>query len=134
MNAPIAWWWPVLAAAAAAVAWLAGANYAIAVPAATVAVAAAALTLLGPLSRRREERLRTPYLAPIHAGSVREAFLGGTAGWEDIVLQLDLLDRKVARPNLPIRTGPEIKAIVRQPPAALRAYAARRLDELEARS
>jgi hypothetical protein len=134
VNAPIAWWWPVLAAVATAVAVLAGADYALAVPAATVAVAAAALSLLGPLVRRREERVRTPYLAPIHAGSVREAFTGGTAGWEDIVLQLDLLERKVARPNLPIRTGPEIKAIVRQPPETLRRYVARRLDELESRS
>lgn len=134
MKSPIGWWWPAIAGIATLVAVVGGAHYSVAVPAATVAVVAAALTFIDPLNRRRTDAPRRAYHPAVHLGSVREAFVGGEPGWEDIVLTLDLLERKLSNPNLPARTGPEVAAIVRQSPERFRAYLARRLDELEGRS
>ncbi|HTT16904.1 MAG TPA: hypothetical protein VMH49_06065 [Thermoplasmata archaeon] len=134
MKAPIGWWWPLVAGVALVVTFVAGPRYSVAVPAATVAVIAAALAFIEPLRQRRTERARRVYAPPVHVGSVREAFAGGEPGREDIVLTLDLLERRIDRPDLPARTGPEITALVRQPPEAFRRYLAARLDDLERRS
>jgi hypothetical protein len=131
LNAPIGWWWPVLAGVATVTALLVGSNYAVAVPAATVAVVAAALALVGPLRLRRVEKRPPTYLPAVHVGSVRAALNGGEPGREDLVLTLDLLERRISRPDLPAKSAAEITALVRQPAAEFREYVNRRLDELE---
>jgi hypothetical protein len=131
VRSPIGWWWPALAGIAIVVAALAGANYALAVPAATVAVVAGSLTVIDALGRHRGP-LDGPILArPLRPGGVRGAFRGGEVGREDIVLTLDLLERKLARPDLPSRTGPELAEICRRPPEQFRRYLAERLAGLE---
>lgn len=134
MSRSIHWWWPTLAGVATAASLVVGPDYALAVPAATVAVVAATLTLIEPLRRRHQARMASSYSPPLHVGSIREAFGGGEPGREDVLLTLDLLERKIIRPDLPARTGHEVAAIVRQPAAEFREYVHRRLDELEARS
>ncbi len=134
MKAPIGWWWPLLAGVALLVTFAAGDQYSIAVPAATVAVVAAALSFVEPLLQRRTDRARRAFAPPVHLGSVREAFTGGEPGREDIVLTVDLLERRIVRPDLPARTGPEIAALVTPPPEEFRRYLAGRLDDLEGRS
>lgn len=131
MNAPFGWWWPFVAVVAVIVAFAAGPAYSLAVPAATVAVVAAALTIVEVIVRQRpgiESGLGHRSPTPI---GIRGAFSGGEPGREDIVLTLDLLERKIARPDLPARPAPEVTRIVRQPPAEFRRYVSRRLDELE---
>ncbi|HYA10491.1 MAG TPA: hypothetical protein VEH10_02315 [Thermoplasmata archaeon] len=132
MNAPIGWWWPLVAVLATALAFAAGPTYELAVPAATVAVIAAALTIVEVIVRQRAQ-VGTDAERPLPApGGVRGAFTGGEPGREDIVLTIDLLERKISRPDLPARTGAQIASIVRRPPAEFRRYLAERLDALEA--
>ncbi len=134
MRSPIGWWWPVLAGIAVLVAVLAGPNYTLAVPAATAAVILSALGVIDALGRHRGE-LEGPILSrPVPPGGVRGAFRGGEPGREDIVLTLDLLERQLARPDLPSRTAAELAAICRQSPEQFHRYLAKRLNELEARS
>ncbi len=103
-------------------------------PLATLAVLTAALAMVGPLRLRYAERRPAAHFPAVNVGSVREAFVGGEPGREDVVLKLDLLERKISRPDLPARKPWEIAEIVRQPPAAFREYVRGRVDELEARS
>jgi len=131
VSAPIGWWWPFVAVIATGIAFLAGPAYSIAVPAATVAVIAAALTIVEVIVRQRGPgRIGTGRVVVSPEG-VRGAFRGGEPGREDIVLTLDLLERRILHPDLPARTGREITGIVRRPPAEFRRYVARRLEELE---
>ena len=131
MSAPISWWWPTVAGIATLIAFLAGPTYSIAVPAATAAVIAAALTLVDAVGRRREEVARRRRPVPTGPGGIRGAFTGGEPGREDIVLALDLLERKFSRPDLPARTGAELRELANQPEEGFREYVAERLDTLE---
>ena len=134
MNSPVGWWWPLLAGIATAVALLAGPAHWLVVPAATVAVVGAALTILEALARQRGGA-RTPVTpTPAHPGGLREAFTGGEPGREDIVLACDLLERKLSRPDLRARTAVELAVLATLPPEEFRRYLARRLDELEGAS
>lgn len=130
MNAPFGWWWPVLAGVAAVVAWVAGATTLGAVGA-TVAVLAAALALVDAVARRRERAVAVREPPAVAPGGLREAFVGGEPGREDIVLALDLLERKFTHPNLPARSVTELAALAFQPQAQFREYVAARLEELE---
>ena len=131
MNAPIGWWWPAVAIIATGVAFAAGPVYSLAVPAATVAVVAAALTIVEVIVRQRGEAGGGEYRAPRVVGGVRGAFIGGIPGREDLVLTLDLLERRILRPDLPAKTPREVAEIARRSPAEFRRYVAQRLDDLE---
>ena len=131
MRAPIGWWWPLLAVLATAVAFAVGPQYSIAVPAATVAVIAAALTIVEAIVRQRAFSMPMVGPRPIGPVGTRGAFVGGEAGRADIVQSLDLLDRKMTHPGLPMRSRAEVEQIVSGSPAEFRAYVAKRLDELE---
>jgi len=131
VSGSIGWWWPALAGIATIVAFAVGPTYSVAVPAATVAVVAASLTIVEVIVRQRSEAEAGPARAPIVPGGVRGALAGGEPGREDVVLTLDLLERKISRPDLPARTGPQVTAIVRRPAPEYRRYVAQRLDELE---
>lgn len=131
MNAPFGWRWPLVAGIAIIVAVAAGASSAFAEAAATVAVVAAVLTLVEVVARRREREVVERAPKAVRPGGSREAFTGGEPGREDIVLALDLLERKFSTPGLRTRTASELASIVRRPPAEFRRYVERRLDELE---
>ena len=134
MSSPVGWWWPLLAGIATAVALLAGPAHELVVPAATVAVLGAAMTVLEALARQRGGARAPAAPTPTHPGGLREAFTGGQPGREDIVLACDLLERKLSRPDLRARSAFEIAALVTLPPEEFRRYIARRLDELEGAS
>lgn len=131
MTASIGWWWPAAAGVAAVVAFLAGPAYLLAVPAATVAVLAAAMTLVEAVWRRREWPERGAYVPRASFGGIREAFNGGPSGRADVVHALDLLERKLSRPDLPTRTEAEVRQLIDHPADDFRRYVADRLDELE---
>lgn len=134
MRSPIGWWWPAVAAVAIVVAAIAGPDYAVAVPAATIAVIAAALTVVDALGRHRGE-LAGPILArALPPGGIRGAFRGGETGREDIVLTLDLLERRLSRPDLPSRSAAQLAEICRRSPEQFRRYLAERLAALEGSS
>lgn len=131
MNAPIGWWWPAVAGVATVIALIATFDRPVAVVAATIAVVAAALTVVEVIARNREAREAEPEAQPVRVGGPREAFAGGAPGREDIVLTLDLLERKLGRPDLRARTPRELAELVQLPPEGFRQYVAGRLDELE---
>jgi hypothetical protein len=131
VTAPLGWWWPLLTGVAIVVALLASAVPTVATVAATLAVVGGALTVVDAVARRRE-RAAVPILAPRSGpGGAREAFRGGETGREDIMLALDLLERKVVTPTLRARTAPELSAVAGRTPEEFRRYVAQRLDELE---
>jgi len=134
VKAPIGWGWPILAAIAGTIALAVGSYRAVAIPAATVAVIAASLAVVGVLTRSRVEEDDEAPPVPEHPGGLREAFVGGELGRIDLVLACDLLERKLSRPTLRARTPTEIDTLVRVPPQEFRQYLARRIAELEATS
>jgi len=131
VSPPIGWWWPLLAGVAIAIALVAGPTRPLAGAAATVAVVAAVLAVLEAVLRQRRVERATPEVTPAHPGGIREAFVGGGPGREDIVLACDLLERKLSRPELRARTPLEIETLVHLPPEEFRRYVAQRLDDLE---
>lgn len=131
MKAPIGLLWPTVAGLAALIAFLAGPTYAIAVPAATVAVIAAGLALIAAVASRPDNEWKGTESSPVGPGGIRAAFNEGLPGREDIVMALDLLERKLLRPDLPARTVSEYHELAGRSPDDFRQYVADRLDELE---
>ncbi|HTP55100.1 MAG TPA: hypothetical protein VML53_00325 [Thermoplasmata archaeon] len=131
MKGPFGFIPPAIAVAAAFTAIGAGPNYAIALPMSVIAVTAAAFTAADALARTaRRAPARTPPRGGRTAG-LREWFVRGRIGREQIVLFLDRLDRAGDRPELPIRSSEEIEGLVRLPDAEFRAFVRRRLDAIE---
>lgn len=131
MNLPVAWWWAIPAGLAAAVALTASGSPGVAVAAATAAAGCAGLAVVETIVRHRAVPARSVETAPERPGGMREMFVGGEPGREDLVLACDLLERRIARPSLRARTRPEIEVLVSLPPEQFRRYVAGRLDELE---
>lgn len=134
MRSPIGWWWPAVAGVSIVVAAIAGPDYGLAVPAATIAVIAAALTVIDALGRHRGPIDGPNLRRSLSPGGVRGAFRGGEASREDIVLTIDLLERKLARPDLPTRSSAELAEICRRSPEQFRRYVADRIASLEGAS
>jgi hypothetical protein len=131
VNLPVAWWWAALSGVAVLVALLASASPGVAVGASTVAAGFAGLAVVETIVRHRAARSRRADAGLAHPGGLREMFVGGEPGREDLVLACDLLERQIATPDLRARTQPELEALVRVPPEEFRRYLARRLDDLE---
>lgn len=131
MSLPVAWWWAVLAGLCVGLALAASGSPGVSVGAATAAAGFAGLAVVETIVRHRAARARRSDVTVRHPGGLREMFVGGEPGREDLVLACDLLERQIARPELRARTQPELEALVRMPPEAFRRYIARRLDELE---
>jgi hypothetical protein len=135
MRAPFGWLVPAVAAAATGVAVWAGSNLAVALPSATVAIAAAALLFVEVWLRSPPSGRRVAPSAPRgEPVELREAFRSGRLGREKLVLALDQLERAGPNPNLPGRRSEEIREFGRMSAAEFRAYVRRRLDELEERT
>jgi hypothetical protein len=131
VNLPVAWWWVALAGLAVVVALASASVPGVVVVAATCAAGAAGLGAVETIVRHRSHLRPTAEAAPAHPGGLREAFVGGAPGREDIVAAFDLLERQAVRPDLRVRHPAEVEAIVRLPPDEFRRYVAHRLDELE---
>lgn len=131
MNAPFAWWWPLLAALLTLVAVAASSDYALSVPAAAAAVLVAALAVADTALGFRRARKPPAPAEPTSVSDVRVLFRAGELGREDLVLLLDRLERRAWHPEMPAKTPPEITAILSLRPAEFHRYLTRRLTELE---
>ncbi len=135
MNRPLTAFAGAVAAVATGIAVWAGTNVALALPAATVAVAAAALLFVEsvPSVTRREH----PPVPPRSSGGVdriRTAFRTGRVGRELIVSLLDNYERTGPNPAFAGRRPEEQARLARLPGSEFREYVRGRIDELEARS
>ena len=130
MSSPVGWAWPALAGAATVVALVEHGVPWIALGAGAFAVGAAALGLLRTL---RPPELR-PLPEPVEPGAppgVRELFLAGPLGREDLLLRVDWLER--SRGGAPRRTtGLEEKGrLARMPPEQFRTRLSAKLARIE---
>ncbi len=135
MNHPFSALAGAIAVVATGVAVWAGANFALAVPAATVAVAAAAFHFVeaAPSVARRERPAGAPR-APGEVDRIRTAFRTGRVGRELIVSLLDHYERTGPNPAFAGRRPEEQARLVRLPGPEFHEYLLRRIEELEARS
>jgi hypothetical protein len=125
----------VVAVVSTGIAIWAGDSFALAVPAASVAVLAAALLLADAfLGRPRAARLPEGSSEPREVETVRAAFRSGRLGREAIADLLDRLERAGPNPGLPSRRSEETRRLMRMPYADFRNYVRHRLDDLESRS
>lgn len=133
MNSPVGWWVPGVAVVATILAIAAGRNLAVAIPAASVAVAAAAIVLASAPFGRGPLRASAPP-APVRSepDRLRFAFRSGELGRADLVALLDRLEREGPRPDLPTRSVAELEEIVRLPAREFDGYVLQRVEELEA--
>jgi hypothetical protein len=137
MNVELPERWPLLAGTAVAigVALAAGPNLAIAVPAAGVAVLAAAIYLADAVRDRARAPARAAF-APVASDPdrVATAFRSGRFGRREIVKILDRLERDAPRSTSPVRAAPEIDALADLPPEEFERYVRARVEALEAES
>lgn len=113
----------------------AGPNFSIAVPAATLALASAALLFVEAWAYRTPPfSVRFPSIPPSPTYGLRGAFRSGHMGRETIVETLDRLERAGPNPELPVRGSEENRRIYRMPEREFREYLRERLDRLERRS
>lgn len=131
MNAPFSWLFPALAAVASGVAIGAGRDLSLAVPAAVVAVAAGALTVVEALARRRAPARPPPAVPANPRATVQEAFRGGGYGRELLVDLVDRIERAGPHPELPGRSIEATRALVALSPDEFRRYLRDRVNALE---
>jgi hypothetical protein len=133
MNSPVGWVLPLVAAVATVAAVVAGSNLAVALPAAALAVLAAALLF----ARSWSQRARGPQPAPpdprTDTDRLRLAFRSGRIGREEVVLALNRLERSFLDADVAPPPVDELTRLAELPPDEFRNYVRRQLDRLEAR-
>jgi len=135
MKVPFGWKLPLVAVIATGVALWGGGAIAISIPAAAVAVGAAVLLLV-------EAWGLPPPRPPVSRGSsganprgaIRDSFRLGRVGREQILEELDRLERTGPNPALPGRVSEEFDRIARLTRDEFREYVRARLDDLEVRT
>jgi hypothetical protein len=122
------------AAFAAAVAVAAGPNESLAVPAASVSVAAGALLLVGVVERTRWPS-RPPVAGPTaDPARVRSSFEAGARGRNELIVLLDRLERGEGERYLSYRPPEELARLQALAPEAFRQYLGDRVSDLEGRT
>jgi len=134
VKSPIGWGLPAVAAIAVLVALLAGPVRWLQWLAAVVAVVAATLAIVWELGRRRSVVTGPPPRVLLEPDPIRSAFHHGGGGRVDLVLAVDLLERKLSRPDLRAETPVELHTVAHMTPEEFRRYLDRRLRALEASS
>jgi hypothetical protein len=135
MNRVVAGLLIAIAALATGVGVWAGGNLEFAAPAATTAVLAAGLLLVGVWLDRRPAAPAVPVAAPPRDEFLfRFGFRSGRLGREEVLSTLDRIERTGPNPNLPARSSEEIASVVGLPRADFREYVRRRVQDLEDRS
>jgi hypothetical protein len=133
MNAGTTAFACVVAVVASVLAILAGTDVDEAVPAAAVAVGAAAFLLVGVVEHTRWPRGRPMPTLEADPARVRSSFGSGANGRPALVSLLDALDRTQGNPNLASTHPDEIARLKTLPPQEFRAYLETRVRELEGR-
>jgi hypothetical protein len=135
MNAPFRWTFPIIALFATVAAVLLNNNAAVAIPSATIAVAAGAMTLWDSVRDRSPEPGDGPEETRAVAPVGNEVwFEGGEMGQEAIVLLLDRIDRALLHPTLPNRSTGDLAHLRTLPREQFLGYLESRMAELEAAS
>jgi hypothetical protein len=134
MNSPVGWGLPTLAVVATGIAYWAGPNLVLALPAACLAVAAAGLLFVGAgFDAAERRRTRAPARWRPEVFRLRSAIRSGPLGREELVTTLDRVERSGPSPDLRTRSADEMQALIRVSPAEFRAYLRARIDDLEDR-
>ena len=133
MKLPFGWALPAVAVGATIVALAADSNRSIAVPAGTVAVAAAGLALWLAVRRWGRRELAAANETTV-VESTADWFDEGVMGQEAIVLMLDRIERQLLHPDLPSRSNDEFTRLRMLPAEEFLDYVEQRLGELEAGS
>ena len=124
----------ILVALASAGAIVAGGNVSLEVPAAAVAVGAAALLLVGVLDRV----IWPSAVAGVHARTlptrVRVAFAAGRHGRRELIAYLDSLERSGFGVATPVLSAEELQQLLDGTPEEFRQYLDTRLRDLERRT
>jgi hypothetical protein len=135
MTAPYGWGLVIAAIAATAVAIWAGANLALAIPAAVVAISAATLLIAEVALRAGAGRSTVaPGPASPQPAEVRTALVSGRLGRERLVLLLDTLELRASGVKRGPRPPEEIDRIAKMPAEEFRGYLQARVDGLEGRT
>ncbi len=133
MRSAATWALPLVAAVATALAVLAGGNLALALPAAALAVLAAALLFARGWSKRARRPDPLPARPRTDTDRLRLAFHSGRIGREEVVIALNRLERSFLDPGVPPPAVDELTRVAALPPDQFRAYVRAQLDRLESR-
>jgi len=124
----------VVAVLASAAAIAAGGNLGLALPAATIAVGAAALLLVAVLDRTQWPTFGGPPSEPSSTTRVQSAFQAGRAGRVELLALLDALDRESGTAPRPPLTATEVATFQSADPEQFRRYLDARIGDLERRT
>lgn len=124
----------VVAVLASGWAIVAGTNEAIVVPAATVAVGAAAFLLVSVVASTRWPASRPIAGAPADPARVRSSFEAGVWGRPALIALLDNLDRAAGKPDFSNTTVEELDRLQALSPEQFRRYLVGRVNDLEGRT
>jgi len=120
------------AAAAIGLAVYAGANQGVATAFALVALVAIGLMVIWPAGRAAvDPRSGGLPRVPGAESPFRAALQAGRSGRRDVVAQLDEVERRKARPDLPQTTGPELARLRGLSRSEFRGYVQARLEQIE---
>ncbi len=131
MTSPIGWAWPAVAALAVALAVVAGPDLPAAVAAGGLAIFAASMAcvqVFGWDARVRAESA-TPY--QLTGAGVRELFLMGRRGREELIVKLDLLEMAGTHREPRLRPPEQMQRLLSASREEFSRYLARRLARIE---
>jgi len=124
----------VVALLATGAAVAAGTNAAVAVGAASVAVGASGLLLVGIVARTRWPPGRPLVASPADPARVRSSLEAGTRGRSSLVELLDTLEWRAGNPDRTRTSVEEIARLRELPAEEFREYLSRRVSDLERRT
>jgi len=124
----------LVATLAAALAILAGPDTTFAVPAAAIAVGAAALLLLGVLERTDWSSTGARSLPSAPTTRIRRAFEAGKHGRRELIAMLDSLERSGFGTGPPGHSAEELDHLLTETPGEFRRYLDARVSDLEGRT
>ena len=124
----------VVAAVATGLAVAAGTNASLAIPAATAAVAAGALFLVGVVEQTRWPSGRPLPTVPVDPARVRSSLAAGPRGRPALVYLLDNLERSGGTMNVPVPSDAELRHLAQLSREEFRQYLTDRVNDLEGRT
>lgn len=127
MSERIGWFWPTVCGLAAGFAVLVSGSRVATLVAGAFAVWAGGMAVARALGWKGWDELDLAVQIPEQRVGVRDLFLAGRAGREDLVLRLDALDRHRGPPRSP----QELARILGAPPEVFLRYLAHRVGRIE---
>jgi len=134
MNAATVILLVLIAAAAATAAIVVGSNASLAIPAAAVAVGAAAFLLLGALDRVAWRSAGHGVPPRSSTTRLRTALAAGKHGRRELLAYLDSIERGGFGLSTPVLSMEELNRLLEEPPEEFRRYIDARVRDLERRT